>query len=379
MSRAGSVKRDASGAWCFVVDVPTGDGSRKQLRRRGFATKRAAQEALTDVLASAQRGTYVASSRVTVAGYFGTWLDSLPAAGRRPSTVASYRQKVESHLLPALGAVELQGLTATHLDGLYSDLLCSGLSARSVRFLHAIVSKALSDAERKGAVQRNVARLADPPSHTAARAPEQSVWSPSELATFLRLTADHHHGAMFRIVGMTGLRRGELCGLAWSNVDLDNATLSIRQTITSVGHRPVLGSVKTNRSRRVLDIDAATVAVLRRHRTAQLEQRMLMGAGYVDRDLVFCRPDGAPWQPESVSQAFDRAVARADLPRIRLHDLRHSHASHLLAAGVNVKIVSERLGHGSVSFTLDVYAHVMPGQQAGAVAAVAALVDGGHA
>ena len=134
--------------------------------------------------------------------------------------------------------------------------------------------------------------------------------------------------------------------------------------------------MKTPRSRRGIDLDPVTLAVLRSHRAHQLEQRLLMGAGYCDRDLVFSRPDGEPWNPDSVGRAFARAVARTDLKRIRLHDLRHTHATHLLAAGVNMKVVSERLGHATVGFTLDTYGHVLPGQQADAAAAVAALVDG---
>jgi integrase len=144
---------------------------------------------------------------------------------------------------------------------------------------------------------------------------------------------------------MTGLRRGQLCGLRWADVDLDAGRLGVRQTITTVDHEPVEGPVKTPRSRRGVDLDPTTVATLRAHRARQLEQRMLIGNGYTDRDLVFAAPDGAPWNPDSIGRAFARAVARTDLPRIRLHDLRHSHATQLLAAGTNVKLVSERLGH----------------------------------
>jgi integrase len=133
--------------------------------------------------------------------------------------------------------------------------------------------------------------------------------------------------------------------------------------------------VKTKRSRRVVSLDPTTVAMLRQRRTAQFEERLIAGPGWRETGLVFATPTGEALNADSVSQAFERAEARAGLPRIRFHDLRHTHASHLLAAGINVKIVSERLGHASVGFTLDVYAHVMPGQQADAAAAVALLVD----
>ena len=142
-----------------------------------------------------------------------------------------------------------------------------------------------------------------------------------------------------------------------------------------VDGRIVIGDVKTTRSRRRLDLDAGTVAVLRAHRRAQASERLMVGAGWVDHDLVFCAPDGSPLNPDTLTQWLQRRVERSDLPQIRLHDLRHTHATHLLAAGVGIKIVSERLGHASVAFTLDTYGHVLPGQQASAAAAAAALID----
>ncbi len=135
---------------------------------------------------------------------------------------------------------------------------------------------------------------------------------------------------------------------------------------------------KTRRSRRVVDLDPVTVEMLQRHRGHQREQRLALGVTATASDRVFTGDLGEPLRPDSVGQAFRRLVQSADLPVIRLHDLRHTHASHLLRAGVNVKVVSERLGHASVSFTLDTYGHVMPGQQAEAAAAAAALLDVGE-
>lgn len=217
--------------------------------------------------------------------------------------------------------------------------------------------------------------VATPPSATASRAPDMAVWTPDELAAFLEATNGHHHAALFRLAALTGLRRGEVAGLRWGDINLDRATLTVRHTIGQVGRRVVQGEPKTARGRRTVALDPVTVDVLRGHRRTQAEQRLLIGAGWHDHDLVFASPTGEPWAPDSISQAFDRAVARSGLPALHFHGLRHPHASHLLATGVNVKIVSERLGHASVSFTLDVYGHTMPGQQAGAAAAVATLVD----
>jgi integrase len=202
-----------------------------------------------------------------------------------------------------------------------------------------------------------------------------TVWTPADLAKFLGMVEGHRYGPLVRTAAMTGVRRSELCGLRWADVDLDAAALMVRQSVQLVDGRIVVGAVKTARSRRRIDLDAGTVAILRSHRRNQASERLMAGAGWRDHDLVFTAPDGSNLNPDTLTQWFDRTVRRTELPRIRLHDLRHTHASHLLAAGVNVKVVSERLGHASTSFTLDRYGHTLPGQQATAAAAVAALVD----
>jgi len=382
MSRAGSIKRDASGRWAFVVDTtPPGAARRRQVRKRGFATKRVAQEALTATLAEVQSGGFVAPERVTVGEYLQRWLDGLTTVGLRPSTIDGYRWLIARYLPEDLGAVRLQDLGAVDLDRLYSALLAGGgrngraLSPRTVRYLHVVIGKAMSDAERKGLVVRNIARLASPPSMTSARSPEMTVWTPAETKVFLLAVADHHHGVLWHVSAMTGLRRGEVCGLQWSDIDLDRGVLQVRRALVVSGQRVIEGEPKTRRSRRTVNLDPGTVTSLRAHRRTQLEQRMMVGAGFTDRGFVFCSPEGQPWHPGVVGRAFTRKVrSMPELPQIRMHDLRHGHASHLLAAGVNVKVVSERLGHASTSFTLDTYGHVLPGQQADAAAAAASLV-----
>lgn len=367
--------------WYYVVDIETG-GKRKQLWEGKFPTQAAAQSALNAKLEEVRRGEYVAPTATTFGSYLAGWLNSLDAAGRRATTIDRYRGVVDAYITPALAEVELQSLTPVDLDRLYADLLANGrrhraggLSKRTVRQVHSIIRKALSDAERKGLVRRNVARLATPPSASSARAPEMRVWQPAELKRFLDATASNNHGPLFRLAAMTGLRRGELCGLRWEDVDLEQAELRVRQSVITVSGKRQFDLVKSARSRRTVSLDQRTIVVLRRHRQTQLEQRVAVGAGYTDLGLVFAMPDGQSWSPDTISQAFDREVVRTPLPRIRFHDLRHTHATHLLAAGANIKVVSERMGHASVSFTLDTYGHVLPGQQADAAAAVARLVD----
>ncbi len=381
MSRAGSITKEANGTWKLVVDIAVVGGPRRQIQRRGFATKKAAQEAMDELKNAVRKGQWVEPARWTFGDYLDTWVKGLPTSGKRDSTIDSYRRTLGYVFTRPIADVPLQALTAVELDELYSELATTGrrdgtaLSLRTVRYLHSIIGKALSDAERKDLIIRNVARRATPPKASATRAPEMSVWTPDELRSFLGSTAKHHHGALLRLAAMTGLRRSELIGLRWADLDMEKGVLRVRRRITTVNHVPVEGDVKSARSRRTIDVDAQTMKILRAHRKAQLELRMSVGNGYDDRDLVFAMPDGATWNPDVLTRGFARLVKASDLPRIRLHDLRHTHATHLLAAGVNPKVVSERLGHASVAFTLDVYGHVLPGQQADAAAAAAALVD----
>ena len=382
MSRTGSIKRSGS-TWGFVLDIGRSNGRRQQVRKRGFRTRKDAQTALNEALAELQHGTYVRPRRITLESYLDDWLASLAIAGRRPTTIAGYRRLIRVHVNPALGHLELQQITAVDVDRFYAQLAAAGspggrgaLSKSTIRKAHVLIGKALGDAERKGLVQRNVARLASPPSASSARVPEMKVWTPEQLRTFLDFVADDSHGSMLRLAALSGLRRAELCGLRWQDVDLESARLVVRQAITTVDHEPSVGDVKSTRSRRVIDLDPATVNVLRAQRKHPLEERLLGGPDWVDSGLAFSMPDGRGWHPDVITRAFARLVERSGLPRIRLHDLRHSHATHLLAAGTNVRVTSERLGHASVAFTLDVYGHVLPGQQADADAAVAALVDG---
>jgi integrase len=364
-----------SGAASWVAHATWQEGGKRRQSKRSFATKKLAQSALTELLATHQSGTFVAPNRVTLAEFVVPWLAGLKNQGRKPTTLKGYRGCLERHVVPVLGSVLLQDLRATDLDSLYAALL-GRLSMTSVHHVHAVVNKLLHDAERKGLVQRNVARLANAPSLTTARGrgPEMTVWTPAELSTFLAAIEGNRNEALFRLMAMTGLRRGELVGLRWSDVELDRHRLTVNQAATVVGGVEAVDLPKTRLSRRVIDLDGDTATLLARHRARQLELYLRLGVTASASDRVFTNEIGDPIRPHSVGQAFGRLVTSAGVRLIRLHDLRHTHASHLLMAGINVKVVSERLGHASVSFTLDTYAHVMPGQQAEAAAAAAALL-----
>lgn len=243
--------------------------------------------------------------------------------------------------------------------------------------MHTIVHKVLADAVDTGLTAVNVAQRAKPPRPRAATANEISFWDAGELRTFLETVRGHRLEAAWHLAAMTGMRRGEIIGLRWKDVDLDAACISVRQALVSVAYEVVVSTLK-NHQARVIDLAPATVEQLTAHRQRQECEREEWASGYHDQGLVSCREDGTSIHPDTFSQAFQRLVTKTTLPRIRLHDLRHTHATIALKAGAHIKVISERLGHETPAFTLKQYAHAIPGMQAEAAAHVAQLVLGGE-
>ena len=244
-----------------------------------------------------------------------------------------------------------------------------------MRSIHLVVHKALADAERKGLVIRNVAALADPPKVGARKQIEIKAWTAEQLDVFLEAIEAHRLAPAFHLASYTGMRRGELLGLRWKDLDLDANRLSVRQALVSVAYEMHISDVKTGSGRRTIDIEEETVEVLRQWRKA----RELEAGGPIGEEaLVFSKPDTTWIHPDVFSQTFDRVVARIAVPEITLHDLRHTHATLLLQAGVSVKVVCERLGHSNPAFTMSVYQHVLPGMQAEAAVAFAQVLRNAH-
>jgi integrase len=300
----------------------------------------------------------------------------------RPSTWANYRTYTAAYVVPILGQIKLQALTPVQLNHLYAHLLeqgrrktinsgRTGLAPKTVRNVHVMLHSALHDAMRWGYLVRNVAEAADPP---AARSPEQKVWSPQELGAFLDHVRDDRLYALWLLVATTGMRRGELAGLRWVDIDFDHATVSPTIPRVVVDHQVHDSAPKTERSRRRLALDPVTLAALQAHRQLQAEDRHMVGRHYRDHGYVFTWPDGRPLHPENIANWFEQHTRAAGLPRIRLHDVRHSYATAALKAGISAKVISERLGHASVAFTLQTYSHVIPGMDKDAATTVADLI-----
>jgi integrase len=368
--------------WYAVVDVGAGDaGKRKQKWHGGFKTRREAEQALTEIVQSLEKQTYVPPQRLTLTEFFRhEWLPMMRTQVKA-STLDSYRRNLENHVLPVLGGVPLQQLSPGHLNNLYRDLLGGGrrngagggLSAKTVRNIHGALSKLLTDAADRGLVSRNVAATARPPKPRKTGTKQIQFWTPDELARFLAFVRADRLYALWHVAAMTGMRRGELLGLRWSDVDLDKRRIAVRQALVSVAYELTITTPKSHHER-VIDIDPETVEVLRRHREGQEKELAAAGVALRPDVLIFGKTDGTIIHPDIVTQMFDKRVARSGIRRIRLHDLRHTHATIGLRAGVPVKVMSERLGHSTPAFTLQQYAHVIPGMQAEAAEAIARLV-----
>ena len=377
--------RRAEGIWqrgpktsdTFDIIVPLGRDPRTGKKRDAWqtfkGTLRAAKVKRGELIAARQAGAYVEPSRLTVAEYLKGWLADHARHAVSAKTFERYSEIVNKHLVPALGAHRLAKLAPLHIQAYHGSALANGrlrrrkgeegergLSARTVKFHHKILSQALRQAVRLRLLTRNPCDDVKPP-----RAVQREMNILDHEATG-RLLREAEHLAIYMPVLLavtTGMRRGEILALRWRDVDLDARTLAVRQTLeqTKAGGL-AFKAPKTARGRRTITLPELTAEALRRHRTAQKEARLKVGPDFKDHDLVCALRDGNPRSPLALTNEFARLIKRLGLA-IRFHDLRHTHISHLLAAGVHPKVASERAGHASVAITMDVYSHVLPGMQ----------------
>ncbi len=294
----------------------------------------------------------------------------------RPSTARRYQWYIDNYITPAIGFHRLAGLRAEHLDRMYVDLLAHGgrngaaLSAKTVYDVHVVMRSSLRFAADRHLVDHNVAADARPPRTSTRSRPSAEIWTAQQLASFLAHTAHLRLYPAIHLAATTGMRRGEIAGLRWGDWHIDTHRLSVARSRQSIQGGTVEVPTKTAASRRSIDLDANTEQVLARWRRRQQRDGQPVGV----HDPIFTNRHGEPVNPESISQLFDRKAVSSGLPRIRLHDLRHTHASLLVAAGEPIKVVSERLGHAHPGFTMATYQHLLPGMGAAAATNFAALL-----
>jgi integrase len=361
------VYQRTDGRWCASV---TAEGRRRQ----HFLGRTRAEVArkLTEALDARDKGALVTGPRQTVSQFFTEWLDAVQPS-LRPRTFVGYEQLVRLHVLPDLGTLSLTKLGPQHLQQLYASRLTAGLSPTTVNHLHALIHKALSHALRWSLVHRNVADLVDPPRN---RHFEIAPLTAEQARAFLSAASGHRLEALYVVAVTTGMRQGELLGLRWRDVDLDAGTLQIRGSMQLTPDGLRIMEPKTAGSRRRVALSRQPIDALRRHRVAQAEERLRMGAAWENNELVFATKTGQPITPSMLRRSYEPLLTRAGLPRMRFHDLRHTSATLLLGRGVHPKVVSEMLGHTRISTTLDLYSHVSMTMQQQAAEAFDAIL--GH-
>lgn len=371
-------KRDR---YYLVLDVgrDPSTGKRKQrwhsgADRKGYASKREAEQALRRLLGSVDDRTYVDPSSITVGDYLEAWL---PTTRLRPSTMEVYRVQLSAYVPAWVRSTRLQDLTPDMLERLYLDLerqggkRGQGLSAKTVRNVHVMLHRALERAVQRSLIARNPASLAEKP---RPKQHEMNPWTAEETARFLRAAGRDRLYPVFLLMATTGLRRGEALGLKWSDLDLARGIASIQRALVLVGSEPTFSSPKTDAGRRAVPLPAQTVAALKAHRKAQAAERLALAEVYSDGGLVFAQEDGSLVHPNRLLNAFRSITSAAGLRPTRPHDLRHGWATRALEAGVPAKVVQEVLGHSSAMVTLDIYSHVAPGMKADASQLVADLL-----
>jgi integrase len=365
----GTIRKRSTGSWTVIVDLGSDPvtGKRRQLWRSVKGPKREAEELLVQLLHERDTGVERPVGKLTVAEYLDQWVLDYVEPSLAPKTLAAYRDVIRNHFVPALGALDLVALRPSHIQSLYTRML-GHLSARSVLRYHQILHAALRSAVRWQLLVRNPADAVEPP-RPGRR--EIRALTPEQARAVMTAADATPYGPLVRLALLTGMRRGELIGVRWSDLDLEGAAIHVQQTAQRLaGQGIVFRQPKTRLSRRSIALSPDAVAILRQHRRRQAEARLLAGPAYQDRDLVFATGLGTPIEPGNLLRAWYRIVKVAGMPGLRIHDLRHGHATLMLGQGVHPKVVSERLGHASVNITLDTYSHVLPGLQAAAAEAL---------
>lgn len=370
----GSIRRRSKNSWELTVDLGVdAQGKRRRRYENVKGSKAVADRRLRELLASLDNGLPLDGGQVTLIEFLNRWLIDYAIPNTRARTSERYASDIRLHIAPAIGHVKLAQLRPSDIQQLEAKLLKAGKSARSVRHLHVVLKLALKHAVRWGLVYRNVADAVDPP-----RVQQADVQPPDAEQVWKILGAAEKtpYGAALTFIARTGCRRGECLGLRWTDIDLENGTASIVQSLQRVGKQGLIFQPpKSVKSRRSIALDGATIDMLRKHRGEQVLTNMELANAYRDNGLVFPGPFGDPLDPATLTRNFEKLAAGVGVEKVRLHDLRHFHASLLLKAGTHLKVVQERLGHASIAITADIYSHVAPGLQREAAAAFEDAMD----
>lgn len=365
----GTIYKRSDGLWVAQVTVGYDPQTGKPKRKSFYGkTRQEVIGKLTEIIQELRTGTFIEPSKATFGEWLDKWLEEYKKGQLKPTTYESYKAIVDIHIKPALGGIPLAKLQPHMLQAFYNEKLENGradgkggLSTRMVHYCHTIIHQALKQAVKEGLLPRNPAEATSPP---AVKNKQMRPLTEEELLKFLDVAKDDRLYAAYVVAATTGLRRGELLGLCWDCVDLEQGVIVVKRQLLILKNSLTLEeTTKTKSGQRTVVLTDDAIRELKAHRKLQAQEKLLLGEAYQDHNLVFCKPDGTPLDPREFTKHFQRLLKKAGLPQVRLHDLRHTHATLLLKRGIPAKIVQERLGHSSITITLDLYSHVTPEMQ----------------
>lgn len=335
---------ESNDRWVAQISLPNG-----KRRTKTNKNKKPLLNWLTEQRSKIRKGTYVTDDKIRLGDFLDRYIEDVAKHSLRPRTLESHSGYVRNHIKPELGHIRLINLRPDHVQAFYTKKLNEGLAKRTVQYMHAILHKALDQAMRWGMVARNVTDLVDVPQ---PKKKPPKIWNPDQVNTFLKAVENHQYYPIYVLAIYTGMRQGELLGIHKEDVDLEKGILHVRWQVQPIrGKGLTVTPVKTDKSKRPITIPDTALEVLKKH----LES--------VEEGLIFTTSTGNPISARNLYRHYKKVIKKTGLPDIRFHDLRHTHATLLLQAGVNPKVVQERLGHSSVLLTLDTYSHVVPSLQ----------------
>ena len=372
--RTGQILKRGNSWRVFVFIGRDEKGKRRYDTQTVKGTKKDAQKKLTEMLRDADLGLLGDARKQTLNEYFDEWLETIAKPRLQHRTFQDYGDLFRRYVRESLGNIKLADLKSLHIQKLYGQMQKKGLSARVVRYTHAVLRSALQHAVKVNMLPRNEAQLVQLPKQTRK---EMDVLNQDEVGAFLDALQGERFATIFSFALATGCRPEEYLSIQWKDIDFEKGTVIIRRAL--ITHRKGggwhFGEPKTKQSRRTIPLPTSTIRELRTHRRQQLEAKLKLGTVWNNFDLVFASEIGTPLNPPNITRAFKKALERAEIrTSIRLYDLRHTTATLLLQAGVNPKVVSERLGHSTIVLTLDVYSHVLPTMQEDATAQLEEMI-----
>jgi integrase len=354
--------------WQIIIELGIDEnGKRKRMFKSTHGTRKEAEKEMQKMLNELDGGTFVKDTKITVASYLRNWIKIYVEPNLAPTTIDGYRSNVENYIIPRIGTILLQKLSPMHLHDMYLKLLDNGrldgrggLSPTTIRAIHRTLGKALDQALRMEQIKRNVSALVTIPKLKKYKA---EVYDEAEIINLLNIAKGTEMEVPITLGATLGLRRGEILGLKWSDINLKEGKITINNNLVSTSSGAVFTTPKTDKSCRTLELSEGILNLLKKHRLSQKENKLKLGDAYKDNDLVCCYADGSLYQPKNFSKKFAWFLKSKGLKHIRLHDLRHSNATLMLTYGIPAKVASERLGHSSIGITLDLYSHVTSSMQ----------------